>query len=148
MKNAMGCLFVLLICPVALMADAGKVIQDAVEAEKTTAGKYFEALMTGKAETADALAKAPYYADGERLADRAAVKKEHKRAVAHVAQYNKDMVFPPYKVVPADDVDRLDEKSYGAHRVYKVVFKMDGRDGRILLYVSKGLAPKVIGYID
>lgn len=112
-------------------------------AGETVAAAYFDALIGGDVEKADALATVPYSFDRKEVLTEMAQVKEKHRAI--VGKKGKRKV-PEYTVSVPTDAPELDRKVFPAYLVFRIAIV--GDDEYVDIYVTKGDAPKVMGFSD
>ena len=108
---------------------------------KDVAGWYFEALMTGNVEMADAHSTVPFSFDRKKvIANKEDLEKEHRRILADKGKRK----VPNYTIAPTDKAPVLDPKTFPAHTVFRIDI-----DGEFIdIYVTKKKPLKVIGFSD
>ena len=117
---------------------------------KDVAGAYFEALIAGDEARANELATVPFSMDGREVLT---THEELAAFHAEVKATKGEREVPPYTIGPLDAVPegrlKLDAGQFPAHVVFMVELNLDDGDTEgIALFVTKGDAPKVMGFVD
>ena len=110
---------------------------------KEVAASYFEALVGGDVEKANALSTVPYSFDRkEVLTEKGQVEAKHKA----IADKKGKRKVPEYTVAVSTGAPALDRKVFPPHVAYRITIA--GDDEHIDIYVTKGKNPKAIGFSD
>lgn len=110
--------------------------------DQAQAAAYFEALLTGDVEQANALADVPFSLDRKsilKIADQVAA--THKQ----IAENKGKRHVPKYEIAKTDDAPKLDAAVFPKYVAFRVIID---KKGHIDIYVSVGESPKVIGFSD
>ena len=134
---------------VAATSCGGDEVESSMSA-KDVAGAYFEALTAGAEARANELATVPFSMDGREVFT---THEELAAFHAKVKSNKGEREVPPYTVGPLDAVPegrlKLDAGQFPAHVVFMVELNLDDGDiEAIALFVTKGDAPKVMGFAD
>lgn len=136
--------FFLLLAGLVVAAAAGDAApQTAGSTGEAVAAAYFEAIVTGDAEQANALAAAPFFFDRkEVLPTTESVADKHRS----IAGRKRQRQVPAYEVsIPKNPVD-LDRAVFPEYVVFRIT--ITGHDEHVDIYVTKNWPRKVIGFSD
>lgn len=110
--------------------------------DQAQAAAYFEALMAGDVEKANALIAVPFSLDRKSiLKTKDEVDAIHKK----IAESKGQRPVPKYTIAKTDDAPQLDAVVFPKYVAFRVV--MEDKEG-IDIYVSAGDSPKVLGFSD
>ena len=110
-------------------------------ASQKIASSYFEALISGDAERANELSKAPFFFDRKRvLKEKTEVETAHLR----IAEDKGKRDVPKYTIARTSRAPRLDRDVFPKYAAYRILIG----DEHIDIYVSDDDSPKVIGFSD
>lgn len=136
MKYLAWCLFAF------SMLLSSALVADETPKDQAVAAAYFEAIIAGDAEKANALIAVPYSFD----------RKSVLQTVAEVAAIHKQIAdkkgkrpVPKYTIAKTDAAPALDAAIFPKYVAYRVI--VDDKQ-HIDVYVSAGESPKVLGFSD
>jgi transcription antitermination factor NusG len=110
--------------------------------EQVQASSYFEALMAGDVEKANALIAVPFSLDRKSiLKTKEEVDAVHKK----IAESKGTRPVPKYTIANTDEAPKLDAAVFPKYVAFRLV--MENEEG-IDIYVSVGDSPKVLGFSD
>jgi transcription antitermination factor NusG len=110
--------------------------------EQVQASSYFEAIMAGDAEKANALIAVPFSLDRKSI-----LKTKEEVDVVHkkIAESKGKRPVPKYTIANTDDAPKLDAALFPKYVAFRLI--MEDKEG-IDIYVSVGDSPKVLGFSD
>jgi hypothetical protein len=115
---------------------------DDIPKDQSQAAVYFESLMVGNVEMANALIDVPFSNDRKSiLKTKPEVAAIHKQLVEQKGK----RAIPEYTIAKTDRAPKLDAAVFPKYQAFRLVIE---DQGEIDIYVSVGEDPKVIGFSD
>jgi len=109
--------------------------------DQAQAAAYFEAIVAGDAVKADQLSTVPFFFDRKQILK---TKEEVHAIHQKIADDKGKRPVPPYTIAKTDPRPMLDAAVFPKYTAFLVVV---GKEG-IVIFVSEGESPKVIGFSD